>query len=299
MTKALQYDWEQDIKPNLGTMQPVEGGYTLAHRGMVTLPDGAKVFVKIAEGKTTKRWLRKEIIVYQKLNEGGYPFIPQILAHDDEYSAMAIEYLEGASFENVWDKDKLDAILHAQQELKQYKDVFAGDADFTLESVVGLDSKWSDILTNDNLGKINEKFAKLGVETSFTTDQIESYERMLTGWKIADDTLVHQDIRADNFGYNPLTKQGKLVDWNWLCIGDASLDRTPLFVNMYISGFDPYVFHSETYDPQMLAYLVSFWLERVLHGIEGEEGSMAFKRSHAQATSVKACVELLTRHTIR
>ncbi|MDB5167192.1 MAG: aminoglycoside phosphotransferase [Candidatus Saccharibacteria bacterium] len=293
---TLTYDWTQDIEPFLATMQPVEGGYSLAERGVVTLTDGAKVFVKIAEGDITKKWLRKEIIAYQKLISAGYPYIPKLLAHDESYSAMAIEYLDHSNFENVWDTDKLDAILRAQEKLKEYKTLFVGDPDFTLESVVGLDSKWVTILKGDGIEHINSKFRKLDVDASFTRDQILSYEAMLEGWEIADDTLVHQDIRADNFGYDPITKQGKLVDWNWLCVGDASLDRTPLFVNMYISGFDPYVYHPEKYDPKMLAYLVSFWLERVLNANE-DDNELAFKRMKAQATSVKAAVELLSRNT--
>jgi hypothetical protein len=208
---------------------------------------------------------------------------------------MAVEFLENASFENTWDKDKLDAILNAQDSLKKYADIFMHDPNFTLESVVGLDAKWPVILADGNLEKLNTRFEQLGVDVVFTKPQIEAYERMLTGWKIADTTLVHQDSRADNFGYNPVTKQGKLVDWNWLCLGDASLDRTPLFVNMYISGFDPYIYHPETYDPKMLAYLISFWLERVLSNAE-DSSDISLKRSIAQATSVKASIELLERN---
>jgi len=295
MTKMpTTYDWVRDIEPYLDTMQPVEGGYTLAQRGVVTLGDSTKVFVKIAEGNMTKKWLRKEIIAHQKLNHARYPFIPELLSYNDDYSAMAVEFLENANFENSWDKDKLDAILHAQHALTKYADVFTDNPDFTLESVVGLDAKWPVILADDNLAKINNRFEQLGVKIIFTDEQIRSYEQMLVGWKIADTTLVHQDSRADNFGYNPDTKSGKLVDWNWLCLGDESLDRTPLFVNMYISGFDPYVYHPEKYDPQMLAYLISFWLERVLSN--GDDSSeLAVQRSTAQATSVKASVELLAR----
>lgn len=294
----LKYNWLRDIEPFLGTIQTVEGGYSLAKRGVITIADGTKVFVKSAEGDVTKKWLRKEIIAYQKLIDAGYPNIPKLLAHDESYSSMAIEYLEHASFENTWDKDKLDAILRAQEKLKEYKSTFVGHPDFTLESVVGLDPKWPTILDDGGIDRINAKFKKLDVETSFTRDQILSYEKLLKGWKITDETLVHQDIRADNFGYDPITKEGKLVDWNWLCLGDPSLDRTPLFINMYISGFDPYIYHPEKYDPKMLAYLVSFWLERVLSADEDKD-ELAFKRMKAQATSVKVAVVLLSKSTTR
>lgn len=295
---SIHYDWQSDIEPYLHTMQPVEGGYSLAKRGVITLAQHTKVFVKIAEGDMTKKWVRKEILAYQTLNKAKFPFIPQLLSYDDTHSAMAIEYLENVSFDNIWDKDKLNAILNAQTELKKYKHLFTNDPHFTLESVVGLDSKWPAILRKGSLEKINNKFIELGVEATLTRDQIELYESMLVGWNIDNTTLVHQDIRADNFGYDVSAKQGKLIDWNWLCIGDESLDLTPLFVNMYISGFDPYLFHPETYDAKMLAYLVSFWLERILES-NHNENELAFKRSRAQATSVKAAVELLARTSTR
>jgi hypothetical protein len=295
MTKMLTtYDWVRDIEPYLDTMQPVEGGYSTARRGIVTIADGTKIFVKMAEGETTMKWVRKEILAYQRLNDAGYPYIPHLLAYNTNYSAMAIEYLENASFENVWDTSKLDAIIQAQDELKKYVSLFDNDSDFTLESVVGLDSKWPIILADDNLEKINNKFIKIGVEEIFTKDQIESYERLLVGWKINDTVLVHQDIRADNFGYDSITKTGKLIDWNWLCLGDSSLDSTPLFVNTYMSGFDPYEHHPDKYDPKMLAYMISFWLERVLSGDE-DESDMSMRRIVAQAKSVKTAVELLER----
>lgn len=298
MTYTTTLDWQRDVMPYLSTMQPVEGGYSLAKRGVVTIADGVKVFVKLAEGETTKKWLKKEISAYQKLCSAGYPFIPSLLAYNTDHSAMAIEYLGQASFENAWDKDKLDAILKAQNELKKYKYIFADDPDFTLESVVGLDSRWPIIMQEENLRIINQRFIRLGIDMKFSHEQLQSYEKMLEGWQISDDTLVHQDIRADNFGYDIANKTGKLVDWNWLCLGDVSLDRTPLFVNMYISGFDPYVFHSETYDPKMLAYLTSFWLERILSS-DPDENELAFSRGHAQASSVKASVELIERKLIR
>lgn len=298
MTGQTKYDWDRDIAPYLHTIQAVDGGYTSVVRGVVTINGGKKVFVKTAGAEITKKWLSKEIKVYQKLNELGYPFIPKLLSVDKNQDAMAIEYLEGASFENSWDKDKLAAITKAQDELTKYKSYFVDDPDFTLESVVGLDSKWPSILANGAIETINEKFVKLGIELSLTKDMVIKFEQMNENWKIADDTLVHQDIRADNFGYDPSTGEGKLIDWNWLCVGDQSLDRTPLFVNMYLSGFDPYVLNPEFFDARVLAYLVSFWLERVLKGNE-DVSLIEFKRRTAQAESVKASIELIERGPTR
>lgn len=288
------YDWEQDIEPYLHTMQPVEGGYSTAKRGIVTLKNGEKVFVKSADGDVTSRWLVKEVDVYERLNQAGFEFIPKLLAHSDNRHAMAIEYLDQASFDTEWDEDKLNAIINVQAELKKYKHIFADDPGYTLESVIGLDAKWPYVLTEDAVSTLNKKFRTLDVDVVLTLNRLEQYERQLAGWKFQEDTLVHQDIRADNFGYDTGSKQGKLIDWNWLCIGDANLDRTPLFVNMFVAGFDPYTYHPETYDTSTLIYLISFWLERLLSGNE-TANEQEFKRRHAQARSVKAAIELLER----
>lgn len=291
---ALQYDWVKDIEPYLDTIQAVEGGYTSVKRGVVTLADGAKVFVKIASADETEKWLKKEVKAYKILNQAGYPYIPKLLSSSTDNSAMAIEYMDGASFESTWDKEKLAAIIEAQKELRKYKDYFIDNPDFTLDSVVDRQIKWSTILKNDNVAIINEKLKKLGAGFGVTRSQITDFQDIDKDWSMNSDALVHQDIRADNFGYYPDKKTGKLIDWNWLCIGDESLDRTPLFVNMYMSGFDPYQIYPDTYDKKMLAYMVSFWLDQILFGDE-DSSAIEFSRRKAQAKSVQACIELISR----
>jgi len=291
-TYVLSYNWQKDIEPHLNTMSTVEGGFTPAKRGVVELADGTSVFVKIATGPLTRKWLKKEIKVYLKLNAAGYEFIPKLLSCNDDHTAMAIAYLDGASFENIWDEDKLNAVLKAQTALKAYKALFLKDPDFKSDDIVTHGSKWPAILEGNNLELINKKLLKLGSTVTFDRRYIEELAQRQAGWSMNEDTLIHEDIRADNFGYNPITKEGMLIDWNWLCIGDESLDVTPLFINMYISGFDPYKLHPEKYDPQMIMYLMSFWLEAILHG-EESSSDREWKLRAAQAKNVVVCNELL------
>ncbi len=290
----LKYNWESDIVPHLGKIQAVEGGYTSAIRGIVTLPDGKKVFVKNANDEMTKKWLSKEIKVYEILNKAGYEHIPKLLSRSDDYSAMVIEYLEGYSFENKWDEDKLTAVLTAQDSLKQYRDLFMNDPEFHLGDVVDLGTKWPKLLEAENVKVINTKLLKLDIKTQFTREQIERLAQLHEGWLIKEDSLVHEDIRADNFGYDPKTKTGKLIDWNWICLGDESLDTTPLFINIYQSGFNPYELHPEKYDKKMLAYLLSYWLVIILNGDE-DSSAREWKLRTAQAKSIEACAELLNK----
>jgi len=289
------YDWDKDIEPYLDTLQVVEGGYSSARRGIVTIAGGKRVFVKMAlQDDLMTKWLRKEVKAYRILNQAGYPYIPKLLSYSDDESAMAIEYLEDASFESVWDDDKLDAIIKAQVALRSYKDYFAGDPDFALDSVVDREVKWPIILSGNNIEIINQKLAKLKAGFGLSKELVLELQKSDEGWFIKSDTLVHQDIRADNFGYYVDQKTGKLIDWNWLCLGDESLDRTPLFVNMYMHGFDPYRAHPGAYDPKMLAYMVSFWIDQILMGNE-DSSPLEFRRRKSQANSVKTCLELIQR----
>lgn len=290
------YRWDQDIAPSLDSIQKVEGGFTSARRGIVVLNDRTKVFVKIATDESTKKWLKKEIKVYKTLNEAGYAYIPTLLSTNADSTAMAIEYLQNASFENTWDKAKLEAVVKAQESLKEYKKWFVNNDDFKSDDVVDLRLRWPHLLKSDNVEKVNEKLKRLGSEVQFSRQQIEDFKQSHEGWELKQDTLIHQDIRADNFGYDTAAQAGKLIDWNWLCIGDESLDTTPLFINMYLAGFNPYQHHPEKYDEKMLMYLIGYWLASILDG-DQDSGEQEWKLRSAQAKNLEACVALLDNKT--
>ncbi|MDB5181506.1 MAG: putative phosphotransferase [Candidatus Saccharibacteria bacterium] len=291
---SLSYDWNRDIAPQLGNIVSVDGGFTTATRGIVELRDGTKVFVKIADSELTEKWLKKEIIVYQKLTAARYPFIPELLACKDDHTGMAITYLDGANFENNWDKNKLDAVMDARSALQQYKDLFIGHASFKSDNIVSHDLKWAHLLQPGNLDILNGKLTTLGSPITFDTAQLHQFAEQQSGWRMREDTLIHEDIRGDNFGYNPATGRGMLIDWNWLCIGDESLDATSLFIDVYQSGLDPYSAYPGAFDRQMLMYLMSFWLDSILHGNEGANDREWRLRS-AQARNMTICYELLQR----
>lgn len=275
-------------------MQDVKGGFTPAKRGVVTLADGTKVFVKMAVDDMTARWLKKEIKVYKALNEAGYQYIPNILAVDDKQTAMAIEYLEAATFDDVWDKDKIGAVSRAQQELLQYKHLFENDDDFYFYDADKVEDRWKNILTEQSIDSINAKFETFGVDSVFSLDQLTKFHDMLDEWAMDKDTLIHEDIRADNFGYFDSEKSGKLVDWNWLVIGDRKLDDTSVFVHTYAAGFDPYILCPEKYDLKTIIYRVCFWLDSILAGNE-TSSDREYRLRKSQALSVKACIELISK----
>lgn len=298
MTNTLfsPYDWERDIAPHLDTLVPVQGGFTPAQRGIVTLQDKTRVFVKIATDLMTQKWLAKEVVVYQRLQEAGYTYMPELLAVNSDHTAMALTYLEGADFSDAWSGEKLEAVMQAREELQQHKQLFENDPLFRSDDIVSLDSRWPSLLIGKNINSLDRKLHTLGVPLNLDLRILQEMARIQEGWGLKEDTLIHEDIRGDNFGYDPVSKTGKLIDWNWLCIGDESLDITPLFVNMYINGFNPYAHHPEKYDAQMLRYLVSFWLDVILQSQEVMDERETNLRK-AQARNIQACLELLQNKT--
>lgn len=293
--KNLQYNWETEIKPNLGTIQDVVGGFTPATRGIITLDSGLKVFVKMATDENTTKWLNKEVKSYRILNSLGYEYIPKLLSVNDDESGMVIEYLEDHFFEDTWNNQKLDAVLLAKQELNKYKSHFDGLKDFEPDVRLKPRLRWDYILSDNNIQVINDKLVNLKCDLIFTKTEVEEYKKLHDGWKMNEDSLVHEDIRYDNFGYNPQTKTGKLVDWNWLSIGDESLDTTSLFVSMLKAGFDPYVHHPEKFDRNMVVFLIEFWLDQILDGNE-DSSEREYKLRLHQAESLKICVDLFNKN---
>jgi hypothetical protein len=288
----LKYDWENDIEPYLGLIQDVKGGFTAAKRGVIELENGDKIFVKISTDEKTHNWLKKEIKVYKKLHAVNYKYAAKLLSHSKNHHGMAIEYLENASFDNVWDQDKINAVMLARDELQNYKDLFTGDIDFKSDDIEKAEDIWNRILIPGNLDIINYKLAKLGFDLDFTSNQIVGFKTLHDDWLIEENCLVHQDIRADNFGYDQVAKTGKLIDWNWLSISDNSLDITPLFINMHISGLDPYKMHPEKYDEKMIVYLIGFWMDCILYGDE-DSSPREWSSRVAQAKNLEVCLELL------
>lgn len=88
----MKTNWA-DIEKSIETLRKVEGGFSSARRGIVTLSDGTRAFVKLGVNDPTKTWARKEIEVYRFLQRHTYPFIPQLLAHNNDETSFALEAL--------------------------------------------------------------------------------------------------------------------------------------------------------------------------------------------------------------
>ena len=88
------------IEQALSTIKHASSGYTLAHRGIITLNDRQTAFVKLGVDDTTNAWAKKEIALYEFLASRQYSHVPKLLAVNPERTGFCLEALEP---ENNWD----------------------------------------------------------------------------------------------------------------------------------------------------------------------------------------------------
>ena len=75
------------------------------------------------------------------------------------------------------------------------------------------------------------------------------------------DALIHLDVRADNCAWNAEKNIVKLVDWNWLSLGNRGIDLASFLVHVYDSGLDILPDYAERLDPSAVHWMAGFWIK--------------------------------------
>lgn len=257
--------WD-DIKKALPTLKPVEGGFSNATRGIVTLEDGRTAFVKVAVSEETRKWVQSEIRAYHWLEGAGYKHAPQLLAESEE--GFALPDLSSWDWEHVWHRDKVDAALEALAALANLPNA---EAYFTVSSYDS--NPWKRLPDSAEVfaSFIDEESVK-AVDAILANKDLHARYIAIADkepWQGTD--LVHYDARADNFAYDHASRHGCFVDWNWAGLGSAAFDRTALLVNVQLAGFDILPLYHDQVDRDSLIWLMGFWLERAT-GPQNTEG---------------------------
>lgn len=290
-TFTYYYDWQRDIAPRIPRLEASAQGYTAAYTGLVSLADGSQVFVKCASDQNSERWIKKEIKAYRLLQGADYGFMPRLLAVNAHETAFAIQALVGYDFSSQWSVDKLHAVMRARKDLKALRYLFEGDQDFAVRNVAGVRNKWPALRDEMTLARANAALEQSGFEP-IDASVVERCSSSLEHWQGRQDTLIHDDLRADNFAYDPQTKTGKLIDWAWLCVGDDSLDVAALCVGMSCAGFDVYALYPDLFDEHSVVSTMGYWLE-----VLSTNGGTIGPAQHSQAKVVDMCRQLLAART--
>lgn len=274
-------------------MEQSAQGFTVAQSGLVRLGDGRRVFVKCAMDDNSAYWAKKELKAYQKLREDGYEHLPRVLAVNADGTSFALEDLSQYDFSSTWDTDKLHALMRARKDLKSHKDLFDGDADFSMRSVVGTQNRWPTLAQDGRLlDQANTILQACGQAVQVSSKMAERCQDVMRTWSVHQDTLVHDDLRADNFAYDPATKTGKLIDWTWLCVGDDTLDTSSLFVSVVRSQFPVYEMYPDLFSEQAIVSILGYWLE-----VLGSSGDQVTDARRSQAMNIRICYDLLAERT--
>lgn len=258
---ARSIDW-QNIQVALHTLHRPEGGYSLAQRGLITTADGRDLFVKIGADDHTRRWAAKEIQVYDFLVENSYPYVPKLLSTNEDNTGFALDALrteDGWDWSDTWSKDRLDATLKALDVLSTIKPA-PRYRELVKPVMTDENNGWPKIAASEELQtNLVAKLAGAG-ETALITELRPHVERSLN-FIIFHNTLVHDDVRADNCPWNESLGEVKLVDWNWLELGDRRIDLAAMLVHVQASGFNVVPNYRDRLDADALHWMAGFWFE--------------------------------------
>jgi len=259
--QPTKMNW-QEVDKGLSALTPVEGGNSDARRGILTTPEGAKIFVKIGVNEHTKAWASKEIKSYEFLKENGYLYIPSLLATNDDATGFAIDALlaeDGWDWSDTWNKERLDATLAATDALAAINPD-PKYAELLKPVITDADNGWAKLIASP------EQQAALAAKLQSASGpdiiaNLTSHTERSATYRVQHDTLVHDDVRADNAPWNKGLGEVKLVDWNWLELGDRKIDLAAALVHTHKSGFDVLKDYSDRLDPAALHWMAGFWLE--------------------------------------
>ena len=186
-------------------------GYTPALRGIATLSDGSRVFVKIATNRSTAAWLRTEHRVYSALPDA--PFRPHVSAwRPGDAPALALADLSAAHWPPRWRPGDVEAVLAVLDQVSRL-DIpdlppFPADVRQCWEAVAA------------------DPAPLLGLELvsgRWLTEALPRLRAAAAAAVVSGDAVLHADVRSDNLC---LRASGAcLIDWNHTCRGNAILDR--------------------------------------------------------------------------
>jgi aminoglycoside phosphotransferase (APT) family kinase protein len=213
------------LRQRLLAWRPVTGGYTTALRLMVTCADGTSVFVKGATDALTATWLRTEYGIYSQVQA---PFLPTMYAWEDDGSSpfLVLEDLSGAVWQAPW------TIAHVMQVLDTLGQVAATPPPARLGS---LEERRARLSGWAQVAQDPAPFLGLGLcSATWLADTITALVAAEAGVQLTGEELVHGDVRSDNLCF--VGDRAVLVDWNWACRGNGTLDIAAWLPSLHLEG---------------------------------------------------------------
>jgi len=258
----MNKDW-QYIERQLDDIRVVEGGFSQAQRGLITLPDGKEVFVKVGLQENTKKWAKKEIGVYRFLERHQYSSAPRLITTNDDETAFVLEAYtpaNGWDWQENWSQERLAATMQAIDELASIELDDEDRAFFSERNISQDDNGWVNLLASPHKQEIlKEKLRDAQAEDIASIINFADDAKRSEAYKFSTDTLVHYDLRADNCAWSQSLKQVKIVDWNWTQLGDKDIDLAATATSIQKSGYNLPDELIKKLNKDALHWMAGFW----------------------------------------
>jgi len=244
---------ERIVGARVDGLEHVEGrGYTHAGRHRALLDDGRTVFVKSAVDDLTAGWLRTEIGVYTNLRASFLPVFHG-WAERDGLPLIVLEDLCGAHWPPPWRAGDVEAVLRALQQVAETPPP---------DGVQGvrrdeLAFEWREVERDP------EPFLATGMASrAWLEKHLAALRDAAERATFHGDDLLHLDVRSDNVAL--CDGRAVLVDWNWVCVGNAVLDVVAWAPSLHFEGGPrPEELVAGEGVAELAAALAGFWAARV------------------------------------
>jgi hypothetical protein len=257
-------DWET-ILQHLSDSPEVSEGYGNASRHLVTIPDGPTVFVKQGSDDETIVRIQKELFTYDFLNSRGFLSKPELIATSPDKKGFALEALTpetGWDWTGAWTNDRLIKTLEAMDVLAA---IIPQDSDmkyFGVSQFNSADAAWEFSADTSNMAeRLKERMGKRGYADLAENIDLGVLSKLASTFIFENTALVHNDVRRDNCAWNAELQEVKLIDWDWVQIGDRNIDVNALLVTVHKSGFDVTESFQTRLDGKALLWLANFWFK--------------------------------------
>lgn len=204
-------------------------GFSNGFASVLTRADGSRHFVKGASVRAQRAAAssyRAEAMVLPALPE-GVPSPLMCWQHDDdEWVLLGLEYVDGEAPARPWRATELDRCLDALERLAETGADGLDGLELTTfaEDFEDGPAAWDTVRDRKALEAADSQLAEAaGLAAGFAA-------------ATAGDTLVHTDLRDDNF----LLVEGRawVIDWSWPALGAAWVDTVLLLVGPRADGLD-------------------------------------------------------------
>jgi hypothetical protein len=224
----------------------------------VELEDGSTVFAKWAVDDDTAGWLHDEWRIYGFVRSD---FLPAVHGFSEDPTLLVLEDLGAWHWPPPWRDDDAQCAVEALRSVH----ICAAPAGLPrLESFRDFLTGWRLVAEDPapflSLGLASEEWLEASLPALLEAEASVDLE---------GDALLHFDARGDNlcFGDDGRTA---LVDWNWACVGNGTLDVAILAASIHADGGPA----PETLLPDdegMAALIAGFWASRA--GLPPPEGT--------------------------